>query len=459
MELAIISAFIVYAATLIGISYGFYKKSTSIDSFALGKRSSNYFVTAIATQASDMSIWLMMGFPAAVYLHGLYELWTAFGLIVFMFISWHTIAPRLRQKSEEYHSLTLSGLFARYYTDPHGYLRLAAACISTYFFVCYIASGLVGLGTVFETTFEIPYQVGIVIGLAVTLVYTLLGGFLAVSWANTFQGIFLLGMIILVPLWTVMSLEPSTLFSYGSYLHNPNNTLVNALLLSLSWGIGYFGQPHILTYFMGIDDENNIRYAKYVGMAWQICALTAAASIGILGVYKFGTGYPNPELLFVSLATLLFHPLLIGFMLCAIIAAVLTTMSSHILITGSVLATDVLPTLEKKSGIHYNAVTASRFFSCSASLLALAVAWHNSATIYNLVNYAWSGLGAAFGPLVLGMLYNQKITSHAALAGLLIGSLVTAVWPLLDTTLLPLIPGFLANSICMFVVTKLEKSS
>lgn len=444
MNFYIALAFIIYTAVLIGIGLLFYRRHTSIETFALGKRSSHYFVTAIAAQASDMSAWLMLGFPAAVYLHGFHELWTVFGLILFMFLSWHCVAPGLRRQSETYNSVTVSGLFSAYYNDTHKILGFTCAIISTYFFICYIASGLVGLGEVFEQTFHINYQIGICLGLCITILYTLLGGFLALSWANTFQGVFLLSMIILVPLssWMLIPFSHNAFHYIQPFLGKSN--LVSSLLLSLSWGLGYFGQPHILTYFMGIDDPENIRYAKYVGMTWHICALIASFVIGLLGLAFFGTNYTEPELLFVTLATQLFHPLILGFMLCAIVAAVLTTMSSHILITGSVLVTDFLPVIYKNYN-RSNQVLYLRLFSCAASFSALFISWQHSTTIYNLVNYAWSGLGASFGPLVLIILRNIQISSSAALAGLLSGALVSGLWPLTGFNVFPLIPGFLAN--------------
>lgn len=457
MDFYIALAFCMYATILIGIGLFFYQRDTSIETFTLGKRSSHYFVTAIATQASDMSAWLMLGFPAAVYMHGYHELWTVFGLILFMFLSWHIVAPNLRKQSEIYNSVTLSGLFSAYYKDTNNMLGFTSAAISTYFFICYIASGLVGLGEVFEKAFQLQYQFGICLGLCITLLYTILGGFLAISLANTFQGIFLLVMIILVPLCAWISIPFSNNVLQQAEIIIGKSSLIGSLILSLSWGLGYFGQPHILTYFMGIDNPENIRYAKYVGMAWHVCALTASAAIGLLGLAIFGQLYSQPELLFVTLATQLFHPFILGCMLCAIVAAVLSTMSSHILITGSVLATDFLPTVYKKYDTKTQ-VMYVRFFSCIASLCALFISWQHSTSIYNLVNYAWSGLGASFGPLVLILLYNIQIECSTALAGLITGALVSGLWPLTGSNLFPLIPGFVTNFTVMYIVNNYTKT-
>lgn len=454
-------AFFIYIFLLTAIALYFSYRSKSASDFALGGRSSHYFVTAIATQASDMSSWLMLAFPAAVYLRGFQEIPTAIGLIFFMFLSWHFIAPRLRIISEKYQSHTLSSLFSTYFNDTSNYLRITSGIISLYFFTCYLASGLVGLGNVFESIFQIPYHAGIAIGLGITLLYTIFGGFISVSWSNTFQGIFLLLMIILVPFYSFFSFEynPETVIHCFSDSHIPTESeLISALFLSIGWGIGYFGQPHILTYFMGIDDPKNIRYAKYVGMIWQMCALGAATAIGLLAIRYLGPEVEKPELLFVIFSQKMFHPMLVGFILCAILAATLTTMSSHILISGSVCAFDLYKPLFPKSD-EKRLLFVSRLSATISSGVATLIAWSNSTTIYNLVSYAWSGLGSSFGPLVIALLLKKRISTSAALETIITGALIAAIWPLFNQSIMPLIPGFIASWIIIeFHIFKKRKT-
>ncbi|HXW86277.1 MAG TPA: sodium/proline symporter, partial [Candidatus Bathyarchaeia archaeon] len=274
MDMYILLALLIYTCILVLFGCYFYARTKTSNEFALGDRSVNYFVTAIGAQASDMSGWLMLAFPAAIYLHGLFEAWTAIGLVIFMFLNWHFIAPRLRIKTEQTSSYTLSSLFDAYFHDTNGVLRLTSACLSLVFFFCYIASGIVGMGRVFESLFTLNYHIGITIGVAIVLIYTMLGGFLAVAWSNVFQGLFLLAMIILVPVYGFFHLDNGIAsittaaaahhisLSLGHSLH----TFAYALFHALGWGLGYFGQPQILVYFMGIDDPKKISYAKYVGI-------------------------------------------------------------------------------------------------------------------------------------------------------------------------------------------------
>jgi sodium/proline symporter len=433
----------------------------------VGNRSINYWVTAIGAQASDMGSWLFFGFPVAVYQKGLFELWTAIGLVCFMYLNWQYIAPRLRQKTGTLNSLTLTSFFSHSFHDAHGYIQITSAFICILFFTFYIASGLVGLGRIFESAFGTSYHQGIIIGLLVTGCYTLLGGFGAVAWSNLFQGIFLLCMIMLVPVYaysvlphglTSITQAAATKLVSLQLIQSPYD-LFQAFLLAISWGLGYFGQPHILVYFMSIDDQKNITYAKYVGIAWQILVLAAATAIGLIGLAFFQHDPQPLELLFISMTQALFHPLIVGFVLCAIFAAVLTTMNSHILIAGSVIATDICGHI-KKDISSITSVTITRISSLCISIIALTIAWHNNSSIYNLVNYAWSGLGAAFGPLVIVALYGRNISYQAALWGLITGASVSAAWPYCNTTIFPLIPGFFANFLILaFIQYVLKKQN
>ncbi len=277
-----------------------------------------------------MSSWLFLAFPAALFLRGLPEIWTAIGLVVGMWCNWQFIAPKLRTVTEQYGSLTLSSFFEHRFDDRSGTLRTVSALFALLFFTFYIASSLVGLGRLFESAFGLTYHTGIIIGLASAIIYTLLGGFIAVAWCDMFQGLFLLIMIIIVPVYATYILGGVSTVIDAAHAHNIPLTLfpsltgtLNSLLLAASWGLGYFGQPHILTNFMGIDDVRNIIYAKRVGITWQIIVLSASASIGLVGIAYFAQGLPNTELLFVIMTKELFYPLLAGFILCGILAATL----------------------------------------------------------------------------------------------------------------------------------------
>lgn len=456
MSFAFISAFFIYFCTLISIGFFFFKKKENLAEFMIGNRSANYWVTAIATQASDMGSWLFLAFPAALFMRGLFECWTAFGLIVFMFLTWHFVAPQLRRLSELYGSVTLASFLNHRFGDHKGRIGFISACITLIFFTFYIASGLVGLGRLFATIFAINYHTGILISLATVLIFTLCGGFLAVVWTNLFQGIFLLAAIIIVPLYawfandTGLSLvSAAAVRQVPLSLFNDIPTTIRALLLSVGWGLGYFGQPHILVNFMGINDPRTIIYATYVGMSWMIAALTAAVCVGLMGMIYFPYGLDNPENLFIALTQYLFSPFLAGLIICGVLAATLSSMDTQILISGSTFAEDIYKRIYPRASI-FAQLWATRIGSLLIALAALIISWNNSNSVYDLVNYAWSGLGASFGPLMLVGLTSKKITLQTALAGLLTGAFVTALWPYIDTSILPLIPGFFSSLMVIY---------
>lgn len=463
MEFLILTAFIIYFCILTGIGIFFYTRTKTEADFMVGGRSVNYWVTAIATQASDMSSWLFLAFPAALYAHGLPEAWTAIGLVIGMWCNWHFIAPKLRAVTEQYGSLTLSSFFEKRFNDTTGTLRLLSACMALVFFTFYIASSLVGLGRLFESAFGLSYQTGIIIGLLSAIIYTLVGGFIAVAWCDLFQGLFLLTMIVIVPIYTLYILGGIGPVLAAAHAHHLPLTLfpslsgtLGSILLAFSWGLGYFGQPHILTNFMGIDDVRNVRYAKYVGISWQIIVLTAAACIGLIGIAYFNNSLTHHEMLFVIMTKQLFHPLLAGFILCGILAATLSTLDSHILISGSVVAEDLYKKFWHQQASPTTVMWASRIGSIAISSLGLFIARNNSASIYDLVNYSWSGLGSSFGPLVIMSLYSKHVTRQGAIAGLLVGGATSAFWPYLNSGILPLVPGFLAGLVTIWLVSRLQ---
>lgn len=456
-----LGAFFVYFCTLIGIALYFYRKNSSAHHFMIGDRSVNYWVTAIATQATDMGSWLFMGLPAAVYLNGVFEAWTAIGLVTGMFLTWHFIAPKLRIDTESHHSYTLPSYFAHRYQDTSGALHLTGALLSLLFFTFYIASGLVGLSLLFESTLGISHQLGIILSLSTAVLYTLIGGFVAIAWCDMFQGIFLLCMILLVPIYALMQLPDGItqiinaaaqsnkqLSLFGSL----NDTL-SAILLAAGWGLGYFGQPHILMNFMGIDDPKKIKYAKRVGISWQILVLGSAVSVGLIGIGFFNNTLDNSQMVFIRLVTSLFHPFFAGFVLCAILAATLSTVDSLILGSGSTIATDLYHTFINKNATSTQLLRVSRLGSLMISGIALYIAWENTLTINNLVNYAWAGLGSSFGPLVIMSLYSKNTTKTGALAGMIAGGLTAALWPYQ----LPLVPGFCTGMITIYLVSLMTR--
>ena len=292
MDMQTTLAFTIYFGILVIIGLAATRKQKTSADFLLGSRSLNYWITAISAQASDMSPWLFMGFPAVVWAHGLIEGWVVIGCIVGNFLSWHFVAPKLRTATEQYHALTLSTYFSRRFDDHRGILRILTAAISLIFFTFYISAGLRGMGMVSETCFGLDYTLAITISTLAVIAYTAIGGFLAVAWADLFQGTFLLIMVVLVPL-VALSTLPGGIADVLQAAQSKNISLsllpdfsftglVSALVIAAGWGLGYFGQPHILSKFMGIGDVKEMSKAKMVGFSWQVVVLSAAVAIGLI---------------------------------------------------------------------------------------------------------------------------------------------------------------------------------
>lgn len=445
----------------------FRRQRTSAD-FLIGGRSLNYWLTALAAHASDMSNWLFMGYPAIIFIGGLFNTWVAIGLTVCMLLNWQYIAPKIRTVTEKYNCLTLSTFFEKRLQDRSGALRLVSGGICFFFYTIYIAAGLTGLGILAESLFGISYQTGILFGMAIVVSYVLIGGFVTLAWLDLFQGLFLLLVILFVPFYVMQGLGgfaevaqtlkakelPLALFPSFS-----GASLFHIVSLALGWGLGYFGQPHIITKFMGIRSVEEISRSKTVGMGWMICSLAAATFVGLVGFCFFPTGLANPETIFIDMVQATFSPFLVGLILCAILAAIINVMSSQMLVLTSILSEDFYRKFFHKEGSEKKLLRVSRLGIVGTSLIALAIASGGFSSIFTLVEYAWSGLGAAFGPLILYLLYSKRATKAGAWAGMLSGGCLSALWPMLNPylplTVPPLFPAFIVSFLLNWAVTQL----
>lgn len=469
MNSLVFAAFFVYFCFLLTIGLVAHKKQATSADFILGNRSLNFWLTALSAHASDMSAWLFMAFPAAIFLGGLPQIWAAFGLIVGMFINWHFVAKELRTATEKYDSYTLSSFFEKRYSDNSGVIRILTAMMSLIFLTSYLSGGLMAMGMLFESVFGINYYIGLSVATVVVMTYTFAGGFVTVAWTDLFQALFLLLMIIIVPATAYFSVTGG--FGQIEAIAQSNNiplhlmtdfsyeTILTIVFLVLGWGLGYFGQPHIVTKFMGIKSADEIYKSKYIGMSWQILALTAAAAVGFIGIGFFPEGLANPELVFVAMVKSLFNPFIAGIILCAIIAANMSTMDSQILVCASVLSEDFYKHIMHKQASQRALLKASRFSVILVSLTALFLAFNKNATILDIVFYAWAGLGCAFGPLVLMSLYSKNSNKYGAIAGIVTGGAIAGLWPMLNPLVTSLsvpsmIPGFFLSLIAICLVSR-----
>ena len=433
--------FFIYFVFLILIAFFSTKRQRTDTEFILGNRSLSFWLTALSAHASDMSSWLFLGYPALIFAGGLFNCWAAIGLVVFMFLNWHFIAPKIRTVTEQSNSLTLSAYFESRFGDKSGKLRVVSAFMSVLFFTFYISSGLVALGLLVESVFGLPYTVGISIGLAIVVIYVFAGGYKTIAYIDLFQGFFLLGVIVFIPclllykfggISSIMTKVHAKGLSTSLFPSFQWKTFWDIFALSVPWGLPYFGQPHILTKFMGIRQVSEMKKAKYLGMSWQTIALSAATLLGLIGISLFPHGLHNPERLVLEIVQTRLPPLFAGLVLCAILAATTNVMAAQILVVASNLSEDFYKRLFRPDATSSELLLVSRVSVLAIGIVAFFIAFFKISSIYELVLYSWSGLGASFGPLVLVSLYTKKINRHGAFWGILNGGLGTAIWYSVD---------------------------
>ncbi|PIS03221.1 MAG: sodium/proline symporter [Chlamydiae bacterium CG10_big_fil_rev_8_21_14_0_10_42_34] len=450
-----IGTFVGYFVVLILIATLSYRKQKSDKDFLLGNRSLNFWLTALSAHASDMSSWLFLGYPALIFTTGLFSAWAAIGLTSFMFLNWHFIAPKIRTVSEQVESLTLSSYFESRFSDTSGAIRIVSAAMSVLFFTFYITSGLQGLGVLVESLFNLNYFIGISIGLSIVMLYVFMGGYRTVAWIDLFQGFFLLGVIAIIPIYLLTSFGGIGPVLHAVKVKNLSTSLFpdfslktfwQIFLTASGWGLGYFGQPHIITKFMGIRKVEDMNKAKCLGISWQATALFAATLVGLIGIYIFPQGLADPEQVILNIVKTTLAPFFAGLVLCAILAATTNVMAAQILVVASNLSEDFYKRIFRRHASSSELLWVSRASVIFISIVGFSIAFFRISSIYALVQYAWAGLGASFGPLLLLSLYTKSINKYGAFAGIFVGGVVAAVWPYFDglyhLEIPSLIPGF-----------------
>lgn len=440
-HLALIASFIIYFTLVFGVAIISKYKSKSSNDLILGDRSLNFWVTALSAHASDMSSWLFLAFPVSLYVGGLSQCWVAIALVVGMFLNWHIVAPRLRKTTEALDATTISGFFAKCYPEKGNSIRIVSTLAALLFLTYYMSAGMIGVGLVFESIFHIDYMVGLIFATGIVIAYTFIGGFVSVAWADLFQGLFLLAVIILVPFFAlehVGGLSTVTLKmaenNLSLNLFGPSVSWKDIIYPFFAWGLGYFGMPHIITKFMAIKNPKELVKAKYVGVSWQIMSLGASAFCGIVAVAFFQAPLANPEVLFIEMSKALFSPIILGFAMCGIVAATISTMDAQILVAASMASEDLLTPIFKSQNLKFKNFL-FRSSVVTLSFIALMIASSKSATIMDTVYYSWSGLGASFGPLMLSTLYSKRITARGAYWGIIAGALSSALFPTINILL------------------------
>ncbi|HMB57160.1 MAG TPA: sodium/proline symporter PutP [Arenimonas sp.] len=459
--------FAIYILGMVGIGFAAWYNTRSFDDYILGGRSLGSFVTAMSAGASDMSGWLLLGLPGALYAAGLSETWIAIGLVIGAWCNWRYVAAPLRLYTERCNNaLTLPDYFTHRFDDRSRLLRVISALVILVFFAVYCASGIVAGARLFESVFDVPYAQALWWGAAATILYTLVGGFLAVSWTDTVQASLMIFALVLTPLVVIKvsggfdhslvliaQVDPQRLhwIGAGGWL---------AVISSMGWGLGYFGQPHILARFMAAESPRTIPAARRIGMTWMVLCLAGAIAVGFFGIAYFSAHGDqqarmagNPERVFIALATLLFNPWIAGILLSAILAAIMSTLSCQLLVCSSALTEDFYKGFLRPSAGQRELVWIGRLAVLLIAVLAIWMAENPDSRVLGLVSYAWAGFGAAFGPVVLFSLLWKRITRNGALAGIVVGAVTVIVWKQLDTGLYEMIPGVLLASAAIVVAS------
>lgn len=464
-----------YMALMIGIGIYSYKKSTSnSEEFLIGGRKMGAAVTALSAGAADMSGWLLMGLPGAMYFTGLSSAWIAIGLTLGCFLNYIFVAPRLRTYTEvAQNAITLPVFFENRYKDKTRLLRVVSSILILIFFTLYTSAGMVSGGKLFESAFGLNYMTGLWVTSFVVVLYTFLGGFLAVSLTDFVQGTIMVLALVIVPIVAIYEIggvgeTVSIINQKGeNYLDLFKGTTTISILSLMAWGLGYCGQPHILVRFMAIDKVSDLTKARKIGITWMIFTVGGALLVGLVGIAYlikfdsstmaiFDSSKTKSETIFIYFSRILFHPLIGGFLLSAILAAVMSTISSQLLVTSSSLTEDIYKAFLNKKASQKQLLIASRLSVLIVAIIAVLLSLTPNDSILNLVGNAWAGFGSAFGPLIIFSLFWKKTTWQGALSGMLTGAAVVLIWVYTKHDYkewYEMIPGFISSLVVIYVVS------
>lgn len=454
-----------------------WRRTRSLDDFILGGRSLGSWVTALSAQATDMSGWLLMGLPGLAYASGFDSIWLLLGLLAGTWLNWRFVAAALRDATERFgNALTLPDYLEYRFSDRSHGLRALSAIVILLFFVFYTSSGFVAAGRLFEALFGIAYFEAMLWGTAAMLAYTFLGGFLAVSWSDVLQGTLMFFTLILVAILGVamaggVEATFARLDALDAQLLDPfiadGGTELGWIGIAslLAWGLGYFGQPHILARFMAARSTEHITVARRVAMVWVISVLVAAVVVGLTArlVLPSALSGPDTEKVFIEMSTAFLPPVFAGICLAGVMAAIMSTASAQLLVASSALANDLYRSLWRRDASRVELLWIGRLAVLMIALLAMWLARNPENTVLSLVAWAWAGFGAAFGPVVILSLYWKSMTRSGAFAGIIVGGLTVVVWKQFASLggvfeLYELVPGFALSMIAIMAVSRLTSN-
>lgn len=489
-----IVTFSIYLGLMVFMALYYYKRTNSQSDFVLGDRKLGSLVTALSANASDFSGWLLLGLPGAIYASGLGEAWIAVGLASGFTGSWILLAPRLRVYTErvtdaraggQSNSLTLSAFLENRFNDRTRLLRAVSAVIIIVFYFFYVASGMTAMMALFDQVFGLNPTVAVTIGLGIVVLYTVIGGFLAVSVTDVVQAMMMWLALLIVPVVAIaaigglgaleggvtaqgddlMSAFGGITLDTANGVWAPTEALGWVVIVSgLAWGLGYFGQPHILARYMGIRSVKDIPKAATISVTWAVTAMTLAVVVGFVGIAYFDEPLADPEQVFPRLIDALMNPWVAGFLLAAILAAVMSTADSQLLCASSAITEDVYRAFINKDASPGMLMWLSRAAVVVVAVVAALVALYGDQSVMGLVGYAWAGFGAGFGPVLVLAVFWKRMTWAGALAGMIAGSATAIVWDIvdaeyLDIGLYAMVPAVIASVVCIVVFNPLGRVS
>ncbi len=473
-EIIIIATFFAYLVVMLAIGIYSYLGTKNVSDYLLGGRRLNCFTTALSAGASDMSGWLLLGLPGLAYAAGIKAGWLALGLLIGTYINWKFVASRLRVFTAALgDSITLSEYFENRFDDRSHIIRTATAIFILIFFLFYTSSGLVAGGKLFESVFGLPYLGAVSIGALVIICYTFLGGFTAVCLTDCIQGLLMFLALIVVPLVSIIhqggwnatfqsmrSVDPTMLNPFKSVGGGSFSAI--SIVSLLAWGLGYFGQPHILARFMAINSSDKMGRARMIAMWWVFIGMFGALLVGFSGIGSLEVMLKgaDTEKVFIKLIELLLHPIPAGICLAAILAAIMSTADSQLLVSSSALTEDVYKPFIRKRASQNELVWVGRSAVIIIAVIAFFIAMDPESKVLDLVAYAWAGFGATFGPAILLSLFWKRMTKMGAFAGIVTGGVVVVIWKQLQGGIFELyeiVPGFLISIIAIILVSLLSR--
>ena len=474
--------FIVYLLFLLMIGLFTYNFSKTQEDYFLAGRKLGPWITAFSERASGESAWLLLALPGAAITIGMGEVWAVIGIIIGIIASWFIIAERLRIETEKYNALTIPQYLHKKYDDKSNIIRLFSSIIIAFFFLFYVSAQFHASGKVLHSLFDLSPTTGISVGAIVIIIYTLMGGFFAVAWTDLIQGILMIGTLVILPIAGYFELRDTDISVFNE-LENAHLTFSNynydifsgkqglaafvMALGGLSWGLGYLGQPHLVIRYMAIRSSSDVSIARKIAICWAIPGITGAFFVGICALFIFGPEYfqmNDPEQAMPILAKNLLHPILAGLFISGAVAAMMSTADSQLLVSTSAITEDLIHQYLQKDFSDRMLVLISRFMIVLLGIIAYGIAIYSELVgrnIFNVVSYAWSGLGSAFGPVLVMTLWWKKTTRRGIIAGLLTGFLTTIIWsnvPQLKEIMTERLSSFILAFLAVILISNYDKN-